>query len=977
MKNLKLFLMGVLILGQFFMKTTFAETISCPDQLTGFNFLGTYNQHNYFISTYEDTWQNAQAAAATEGAYLVSFNDQAENDFVTSLITEIAFIGYYDTNNDGTYIWDSGENIMFSNIENTVNEQFANMNFWDGQWAFDGEWTQRKFIVELPCATSSQEPDLSVTASCCLNLMSAPGQVEEFNFDLTNAGAETAFGDYALGVYLSTDQLLSSDDIEVGTVPTGNTPVGTIQNVTGAITVPGIPTGSYFLIINTDVTNNIQESNESNNVWVHHEAIQITDTNSELVCNASLGNFVSVDCVEFGDNNFSMLVQNEIGDFTNNTYDFQGNLLNTVPSGSSLVADPPFEVSDNDIVERDIEGNVVNNIPIDPALVTTYTTGANSFGPVLKRPDGSYWLVGVISNPPPNFEAGNGEDQIFLHHLNSSGMSQSELFLESIFYDHNEYTLLTHLSFPAFIPLADGSLELFFQTAHMLTTKTLNKITINSDFQTVSVQHLDTSHENGGGYSISQRCDENIYDLFWESYQYNHLIDQITTDYSVFPPKLIRHFKYTWAPGHSGLSAPESYTITFSLDNGNSLEFYGYTNSSISFFPGDSRIREIDNLNNIISEEYRIINGYPIALEEHENDLLLITEFEGAIEFFNLGCEPVGPDLSIGSNDCCYPELGWYDALFMNFDLHNLGGQSVNGTFDIAFYLSNDQILDDSDYGVGTMSFEDVDVGTLVDNFANLNTGILPYGTYWLIGHIDVDNVILETDEDNNIWISDETITIDDGDPCETFHLSHLGDYNGQGYYINNPSFTENWDEANAIVESMGLSLVTVDDEGERDFLKSVLSETVYIGGHYGYSNMLDLTGQSEMMDEIYPNMVFRNGKWGFETGDSQRRLILKSDCAIEARSLLTNKETTKILNSSLYPNPAFEKITVNLQASESFETNIAIYDVTGVRKIEKSVELFEGDNSFELNVSQLSSGIYTLWAAGMNGLTKKIFIKQ
>jgi len=110
------------------------------------------------------------------------------------------------------------------------------------------------------------QPDLQV-AFVGGNYSGDPGAVAEFTFDLINAGTTTATESYRIGFVLSTDATLSSDDVFTGEVPTGNTGVGTISDIGGAITIPAnMAAGNYFLIAKADFDEVISESNEDNNL---------------------------------------------------------------------------------------------------------------------------------------------------------------------------------------------------------------------------------------------------------------------------------------------------------------------------------------------------------------------------------------------------------------------------------------------------------------------------------------------------------------------------------------------------------------------------------------------------------------------------------------------------------------------------------------------------------------------------------------
>lgn len=93
-----------------------------------------------------------------------------------------------------------------------------------------------------------------------------PGSVINYQIDIVNSGQATAAGDYIIAAFISTDAQLSGDDIQVGTINTGNTPIGTLPEVPGAITIPNfLLPGNYQLILAADYDNVIVESSETDN----------------------------------------------------------------------------------------------------------------------------------------------------------------------------------------------------------------------------------------------------------------------------------------------------------------------------------------------------------------------------------------------------------------------------------------------------------------------------------------------------------------------------------------------------------------------------------------------------------------------------------------------------------------------------------------------------------------------------------------
>jgi uncharacterized protein (TIGR02145 family) len=98
--------------------------------LSGFNFLGAFEGHFYYQSTYNSTLTNANSTATSLGGYLLILNSQAENDFIaqTSNITvHGSWIGMYqDTNHPdysepgGAWFWGDGTVVSMSSNFSTA-----------------------------------------------------------------------------------------------------------------------------------------------------------------------------------------------------------------------------------------------------------------------------------------------------------------------------------------------------------------------------------------------------------------------------------------------------------------------------------------------------------------------------------------------------------------------------------------------------------------------------------------------------------------------------------------------------------------------------------------------------------------------------------------------------------------------------------------------------------------------------------------
>ena len=136
--------------------------------------------------------------------------------------------------------------------------------------------------VAIEGGSNNNFPDLRLTD------MQSPASVTAgiaafFNFDLVNSGNTIASGDYLIEFYLSTDNNFSNNDTWVGELSTGNTPVGTIDNVPGGITIPaGSSAGNYYLLGVVDADKVIEESNENNNTIAR--AISVQNNNGGNEC---------------------------------------------------------------------------------------------------------------------------------------------------------------------------------------------------------------------------------------------------------------------------------------------------------------------------------------------------------------------------------------------------------------------------------------------------------------------------------------------------------------------------------------------------------------------------------------------------------------------------------------------------------------------------------------------------------------------
>lgn len=289
--------------------------------------------------------------------------------------------------------------------------------------------------------SGSIAPDLQLS-DLQIDAPGAPGAVMAYTIDLKNIGNAIATGDYLITAYLSTNASLDNADTEIGVINTGNTGVGTINDVQGAVTIPsGISEGQYYLILDADSNNDIAESNESNNVISGSFEIENNGSNG-LACG-----FLESYPASENLNELSAIASESVNTFTfETTADLIGSPSNQtllkIEKEGGLVEYVNQDVSDNtpDLI-RTVNAdftitveklNAFNNATL---WENTYTVNASNAilamqsVSVIDMPTGGHLIVGTIV-------VGSGGDfnfEIFTIRLNVDGGVMAEYFEPSIY----------------------------------------------------------------------------------------------------------------------------------------------------------------------------------------------------------------------------------------------------------------------------------------------------------------------------------------------------------------------------------------------------------------------------------------------------------------------------------------------------------------------------------------------------------------
>ena len=134
---------------------------ACATSLPNFTKLGEFNGSAYFLSDDIARAEDGQAAAQAVGGNLVTIDSQAENDFLTPLITEgVVYIGANDAVTEGSPAWIDGTPFSYDNFDicpgcqgNEPDMDYAIFHSWNGGWSWSNFWSQRQYVIEVACAT--------------------------------------------------------------------------------------------------------------------------------------------------------------------------------------------------------------------------------------------------------------------------------------------------------------------------------------------------------------------------------------------------------------------------------------------------------------------------------------------------------------------------------------------------------------------------------------------------------------------------------------------------------------------------------------------------------------------------------------------------------------------------------------------------------------------------------------------------------
>jgi len=257
------------------------------NSISGFTYLGEYNNHNYFYSNSSYTWENANQDAINNGGYLAVINEKSELDFLKSFSYSGAnigvFLGFYQDTTDPNY-----------------SEPDGGWKWVDDSSSWTYTWTVSGSTVTSTTATVSGTDLAGNAYSGTDSLTFLIDNSNPTLVSFTDNDADNYVNDYTnvtLSVTFS-ESMASSPTIKIdnGTnVILVNNASMTASSSTNSTTwtyfwdVPGVSDGTYFATVSgTDLLGNTYTGTESITFVVDNTApliqsVTVTDTNSKVL----------------------------------------------------------------------------------------------------------------------------------------------------------------------------------------------------------------------------------------------------------------------------------------------------------------------------------------------------------------------------------------------------------------------------------------------------------------------------------------------------------------------------------------------------------------------------------------------------------------------------------------------------------------------------------------------------------------------
>ncbi len=1016
-----------------FSVTVEQSEVNCVEEIAGFSFLGTYNDHNYFLSDNIQSWPNAAMTAAANDGYLVSMNDANENEFVRSQIgNNIVFIGLSDAQSEGNYQWQSGAPVDFNFIETAgtnPDEDYANMNFWSGGWAFDISYVQRRFVMEVECGPQAPQ----MTVNCPL------------------------------------DQIFIAESGETGAPVNWSIPTATTTCADPNITytqVAGALNGSTILVDQPQMIS-YEISDACGNIEVCSFSVTLESTSATLNVNCPDNQvYIADPGATSGIVNWNDVTATTTCATQSITY----SQLSGPSNGSIFQVDQPelisFEVTDLcgnigtcsfTVTLASVSATLAINCPQDQIFIAN--PGETSAIVSWQNPTatttcpGSNITYTQINGPANGSLFQVDQSQTITYEIaDDCGNIQSCSF--NITLSATSATLNVNCpSDQVFsVPAGQGSMAVTWQVptattdcpSQNTTSTLMSNVANGSIFQDGQTETIiyELADECGNAQTCSftvsllapsTECPDAItgFDYMGELNGHKY--------FKALQPKI-------WMEAQQIASDYGGYLVSINSEEEN--EFIRNNISVITMIG----LNDVENEGTLIWDSGEPV-GYNFVetANDAEGDFGAINFWNGGWLFINqwvqkpyiieFACQPAGPILSVeciddivmtadpgvssmainwelpfasttcpdglitttqltGSGSGALYNVG--DAELITYEFEDECGNVESCSFNVAlnaFALTFDvdcpqDILLSVDEGTSgaIVNFDNPMVFSNCPNVPNVTitqTAGAASGSFYPVGTSLVSFDIEMDCNGGEVFIQQcaFNITIEENSancPDQLADFEFLGEFGSHHYFLaQNPS---TWAYAHNVAENLGAYLVSITSFEENEFLRSNISDIVMTGLHdqnvegqfewdsgepFDYSYVTD----GNLADSDFGTINFWNGGWGTVNQWVQKPYIIEFSCGNTPQARMNFGNEISINN--IFPNPTSSQITIDVESTFRNSTTVQIFDVFGKLKMELPIELREGSMRTSLDVNELDAGIHFVRIKGNDARSKFIKINQ
>lgn len=147
-------------------------------------------------------------------------------------------------------------------------------------------------------------------------------------------------------------------------------------------------------------------------------------------------------------------------------------------------------------------------------------------------------------------------------------------------------------------------------------------------------------------------------------------------------------------------------------------------------------------------------------------------------------------------------------------------------------------------------------------------------------------------------------------------------------------------------------------------------TDCIFPGGSFGCVQMAGIGGPADsILLKVVIELKFSNGGSTFSAVDTIKDIVLVT------KGFIGLEESFNNLNFQSYPNPIHDKLSLSFNAID-LDTEVQIISLDGKTVFEKKYISEIGKNGLELNLSDLSNGVYQLSLVnGKQSIQRKISI--